>query len=80
MDAYELAARAHALPAAFADRLEPADLTDVRELAEAGEWGEEVDLLVATLRVRHRSVTAAERCELMALLEAMACPPAPSTG
>lgn len=71
MDDYEIAERAHALPDTFADRLEPADLATVREYAEAGEWGEEVDLLLTCLRAGQRSVTAAERTELMKLLAAM---------
>lgn len=71
MDEYELAERAFALPARFADRLDPTDLATVREYAEAGEWGEEIDLLLAYLSTARRSVTAAERAELVALVEAM---------
>lgn len=71
MDEYELAKRAYALPAVFADRLNPADLATVREYAEAGEWGEEIDLLLACLSAAQQPVTAAERRELSALLEAM---------
>lgn len=71
MDEYELAERAYALPGRFADRLDPADLATVREYAEAGEWGEEIDLLLACLSAAQRPVTAAERGELVALLEAM---------
>jgi len=55
----------------FADRLDPTDLATVREYAEAGEWGEEIDLLLACLSATRRPVTAAERGELVALLEAM---------
>jgi hypothetical protein len=71
MDGYEIAERAHALPDTFADRLESVDLAAVREYAEVGEWGEEIDLLLASLRAGQRSVTLAERTELIALLEAM---------
>jgi len=71
MDGYEVAERAHALPTTFADRLEPDDLAAVREYAEVGEWGEEIDLLLACLHAGRRSVTAAERTELVALLEAI---------
>jgi hypothetical protein len=77
MDDYELAERAHALPDRFADRLEPADLATVREYAEVGEWGEEIDLLLASLRAAQRPVTAEERSELVALLEAMGMPTEP---
>jgi hypothetical protein len=71
MDEHELAGRAYALPSRFADRLDPADLATVREYAEVGEWGEEIDLLLACLSAARRPVTAAERGELVALLEAM---------
>ena len=78
MDEYEFAERAYALPARFADRLDPADLADVRECAEAGEWGEEIDLLLASLRAAQRRVTAAKRRELVALLEVMGLPVVPA--
>jgi len=77
MDGYELAQRAHALPETFADRLEPTDLAAVREYAEVGEWGEEIDLLLASLRAGQRSVRPAERSELLALLKAMGMPTEP---
>jgi hypothetical protein len=80
MDEYELAERAYALPGRFADRLDPDDLATVREYAEAGEWGEEVDLLLACLIAARRPVTAAEREELAALLEAMGLPAEPAEG
>jgi hypothetical protein len=78
MDDYELARRAHALPGKFADRLDPADLATVREYAEVGEWGEEIDLLLACLSTAGRPVTAPERAELMTLLEAMGMSAAPA--
>jgi hypothetical protein len=78
MDDYELAQRAHALPDRFADRLDPADLATVREYAEVGEWGEEIDLLLACLRAAQRPVTPPERAELIALLEAMGMSTAPA--
>jgi hypothetical protein len=74
MDGHEIAERAHALPDTFADRLDPADLAAVREYAEVGEWGEEIDLLLSSLRAGRRQVTAAERSELIALLQAMGMP------
>ena len=78
MDEYELAERAYALPGRFADRLDPADLATVRQYAEVGEWGEEIDLLLASLRAARQPVTAAERKELVALLEAMGLPAEPA--
>ena len=77
MDEYELAKRAYALPARFADRVNPADLATIREYAEVGEWGEEVDLLLACLGSARHSVTAEERGELVALLDAMGWPSTP---
>jgi hypothetical protein len=77
MDEYELAERAHALPDRFADRLEPNDLATVRQYADVGEWGEKIDLLLATLRATHQSITAAERSDLLVLLKAMGLPTDP---
>lgn len=77
MDGYEIAERAHALPDTFADRLEPTDLAAIREYAEVGEWGEEVDLLLASLRAGQQPVTVWERSELIALLEGMGMPTKP---
>jgi hypothetical protein len=54
----EIAERALALPNRFADRLEPNDLVTVREYADAGEWSEEIDLLLACLNETHQPVTA----------------------
>ena len=78
MDDYELAQRAHALPGRFADRLDPTDLATVREYAEAGEWGEEIDLLLACLNAGRRPVTVSERGELVVLLKAMGMSVAPA--
>jgi len=78
MDEYELAERAYALPDRFADRLDSTDLATVREYAEVGEWGEEIDLLLASLRAARQPVTAAEREELVALLEDMGLPAEPA--
>lgn len=78
MDEHELAERAYALPGRFADRLDPADLATVREYAQAGEWGEEIDLLLACLSAARRPVTATERGELVTLLEAMGMPTGPA--
>ena len=74
MDQYELAERAYALPGRFADRRDPAGLADVRDCAQAGEWAEEIDLLLSCLRHGRRPVTAAEREELAALLQATGLP------
>jgi len=78
MDEHELAGRAYALPGRFADRLDAADLATLREYAEVGEWGEEVDLLLVCLRTARRPVTVAERADLIALLDAMGLPTEPA--
>lgn len=77
MDEHDLAQRAYALPDTFAGRLSPADLASVREFAEAGEWGEELDLLVAALSGTSQPVSAAERDELAALASAVGMPVEP---
>jgi hypothetical protein len=46
----------------------------VREFAEAGEWAEELDLLVAALVAAHQPVSPSERDELTALLRATGMP------
>jgi hypothetical protein len=74
MDEHDLAQRAYALPDTFAERLSPADLASVREFAEAGEWGEELDLLVAVLSGTHQPVSVAERDELAVLASAVGMP------
>jgi hypothetical protein len=80
MDERRLAGRAYALPGRFADRLDPADLAIVRGYAEAGEWAEEIGLLLACVSAARQPVTAVERGELMALLEAMDMPTGPAAG
>jgi hypothetical protein len=77
MDEHDLAQRAYALPDKFAGRLTPDDLASVREFAEAGEWAEELDLLVAALVVAHQRVSPSERDELTALLSATGIPTDP---
>jgi hypothetical protein len=77
MDEHDLAQRAYALPDTFAGRLSPADLASVREFAEAGEWAEELDLLVAALAATHQPVSVPERDELTALVRAVGLPTEP---
>jgi hypothetical protein len=78
MDEHELAVRAYELPGRFAGRLDRADLAVVREYAQVGEWGEEIGLLLACLRLACLPVTAAERAELVVLLQAMGLPIEPA--
>ena len=74
MNDNEMMDRVNALPGRYAGRLDPADLDDVREAAYAGEWGEAVDNLIASLAETQSPVTTAERDELRSLLDAMGLP------
>ncbi|HEX3958112.1 MAG TPA: hypothetical protein VHZ03_15985 [Trebonia sp.] len=77
MDERDLAQRAFGLPDKFAGRLAPDDLASVREFAEAGEWAEELDLLVAALVAASQPVSPSERDELTVLLGAAGVPTDP---
>lgn len=77
MDENEIARRASSLPRRFADRI-PARTREIIELMEGGgEYGELTIELTASLAAHHVAVTAAERDELLALLEAMGMPTEP---
>ena len=77
MDETEIARRASSLPRRFADRI-PSRTREIIELMEdGGEYGELTIELAASLAVHHTPVTAAERDELLALLEAMHMPTDP---
>jgi hypothetical protein len=56
------------LPDRFSDRLDPDETDALRMMAEAGEWAEEVDLLIATLADKQQGVTDHERLNLTDLL------------
>jgi hypothetical protein len=77
MDVYEIAERASALPARFAARVSPDTLESIQLMEEGGEYGELTIELAASLAADHTPVTAAERDELLALLEAMDMPTDP---
>ena len=66
-----LARTMKALPGRFSDRLDAGDIAALLAMAEAGEWAEEADLLIATLATRHQPVTHDERRELADLLHRM---------
>ena len=77
MDESEIARRASDLPRRFADRI-PAGTREILDLMEGGgEYGELAIELAASLAGRQSPVTAAERVELLALLEAMHMPTEP---
>ncbi len=77
MDRYEVARRASALPDRFADRVPPDTLESIQLMDEGGEYGELTIELAASLAAHNTPVTAAERDELLALLEAMDMPTDP---
>lgn len=70
MDKHERARRANALPDRFEDRLDPADLQDIRTMMRGGEWGVGLDVLLAALASTGTPITPDERDELAALAEA----------
>ena len=77
MDENEIARRASSLPRRFADRI-PARTREIIELTEGGgEYGELTIELAAALAAHKSPVTAAERGELLGLLEAMHMPTDP---
>jgi hypothetical protein len=77
MDRNEVARRASALPARFADRVPPDTLESIQLMDEGGEYGELTIELAASLAAHNTPVTAADRDELLALLEATDMPTDP---
>jgi len=77
MDRYEVARRASGLPARFADRVPPDTLESIQLMNEGGEYGELTIELAASLVAHHVPVTAAERDDLLVLLEATDMPTDP---
>jgi hypothetical protein len=77
MDENEIARRASSLPQRFADRI-PARTREIIQLMEGGgEYGELTIELAASLAAHHVPITAAERDELLGLLEATGMPTDP---
>jgi len=77
MDEHEIARRASSLPERFTDRVPPKTLRIISLMDGGGEYGELVSELTASLAAHRVPVTAAERDELVALLEAMKMPTDP---
>jgi len=77
MNKYEIAKRASVLPARFAERVTPDTLESIQLMEEGGEYEELTIELAASLAAHSTPVTAAERDELLALLEAMGMPTDP---
>jgi hypothetical protein len=73
----EIIDKAEALPDRFADRLTESALWSVKRMRGGGEYGLLTSELAASLAKHQAPVTAAERDELLSLLEAMRMPTDP---
>jgi hypothetical protein len=73
----EIIEKAEALPDRYAKRLTESALWSIKRMRGGGEYGELTIELAASLAAHHAPVTAAERDELRALLEAMDLPTDP---
>jgi hypothetical protein len=73
----EIIEKAETLPDRFADRVTESTLWSIKRMRGGGEYGELTIELAAALAANHVAVTAAERDELLALLEAMHMPTDP---
>ena len=70
----QLARTMQHLPSRFSDRLDADDTDALRAMAEAGEWAEEAELLVAILAANQQPMTHHEREDLRELLDQMELP------
>ena len=73
----EIIEKAEALPDRFADRVSESTLWSIKRMRGGGEYGELTIELAAALAAHQTAVTAGERDELLALLEAMHMPTDP---
>jgi hypothetical protein len=73
----EIIEKAEALPDRFANRVTESTLWSIKRMRGGGEYGELTIELAAALAANHVPVTAAERDELLMLLEAMHMPTDP---
>ena len=73
----EIIEKAEALPDRFAERLSDSALWSIKRMRGGGEYGEMTIELAASLAAHQAPVTAAERDELLELLEAMGMPTDP---
>jgi hypothetical protein len=70
----EIIQKAEALPDRFAGRLTNSVLWSIERMRDGGEYGEMTAELAASMAKHQAPVTAAERDELLELLEAMGIP------
>ncbi len=73
----EIISQAETLPDRFAGRVDENTLRSIKAMRGGGEYGELTIELAASLAAHHTPVTAAERDELLALLQAMGMPTDP---
>ena len=73
----EIINRAETLPDRFANRVSESTLWSIKRMRGGGEYGELTIELAASLAAHKSPVTAGERDELLALLEAMHMPTDP---
>ncbi len=69
MDQGRLLAALRQLPDQYAGRVRQEDVAGLRSMAQAGEWRELVDLLVASLAYNHAAISAQEANRLRSYLE-----------
>jgi hypothetical protein len=70
----DLAEAMRRLPGRYADRLSARTLQRITAAAAAGQWEKAVNELITALHARAEAVTAAERDDLHALLNALNMP------
>jgi hypothetical protein len=73
----EIIDKAEALPDRFGDRVSESTLWSIKRMRGGGEYEELTIELAASLAAHNTPVTAAERDELLALLEATGMPTDP---
>ncbi len=69
MDERRLLAALREVPDQYAGRVRKEDVAGIQSMAQAGEWRELVDLLIASLAYNHASITADEASALRSYLE-----------
>jgi hypothetical protein len=69
MDERRLLAALKELPGQYVGRVRKEDVPGIQSMAQAGEWRELVDLLVASLAYTHASITADEASALRSYLD-----------
>jgi hypothetical protein len=69
MDKGRLLAALRELPGRYVTRVRQEDIAGLQSMAQAGEWRELVDLLVASLAYNHASISEEEASALRSYLQ-----------